>query len=644
MATKTFNIGEYAVGGRIKVDISGSSITIQALDWNTKSVVEEKTFTFFMGREMDMFLNELTSSFYADKIMEWIKTKVEISYAVGGEISEKKNPFNYGDIIKDKYDNYYNIVVQNDRGSDYGVRSDYNGRPYYLKNQSNIISIFGSGKSNYEVVGNNPLPKKSKEIGDFTYTWADTGNDDLDITLTSFDERHSAFINNAPQRLRNKFGKFEEDNYHYQGAKLVRDFVDGYKPSLLSKEEGGEVMPLEKRVSEIERIMDVNGWMQNERRKQTTETILEKFDDLDTNISNVGDRVDGLEEKIDDIDDIDENAEQGGVYYKGGKLDRGLRPSPKESATLYEVGERKIGQDENMYEIVENVNQVKRWQRVRHYDLGGSMEKGGVSKVWTSEQEEKVKLLDIDFEKAVSDKGIERNSKEASDFWREGGFKDRMKRIFGSMEQGGIPNNYEGKTEEQVWDEWTPQQRTHFINDHFKGHHYLESLIKYVKNDWNDFPDIPIKYALDSAILNHILGGQYEVGGVVSKKYTKVEGTEYQLKTEVSYNKGGMNYFSGRTEQRGYYVSVSPVVVSDLGNGFKSEKYTAFSGIKRLVMEVGRKSDSSEKEAELRAQEMIPELENMILAKIKPVASETMQRGGIIEMLNTKLSFWELFN
>ena len=65
MATKTFNIGEYAIGGRIKVDISNNAIAIKALDWNTKSIVMESGFdkindwqgSYYSGRQIDNFLN-----------------------------------------------------------------------------------------------------------------------------------------------------------------------------------------------------------------------------------------------------------------------------------------------------------------------------------------------------------------------------------------------------------------------------------------------------------------------------------------------------------------------------------------------------------------------------------------------------------
>jgi hypothetical protein len=76
MATKTFKIGEYAVGGIIQVRTTTNSVNIDSLDWNTK----EK----FMGREflmggrnilndMDVYLNEITSSYYADQVLNYIK-------------------------------------------------------------------------------------------------------------------------------------------------------------------------------------------------------------------------------------------------------------------------------------------------------------------------------------------------------------------------------------------------------------------------------------------------------------------------------------------------------------------------------------------------------------------------------------------
>lgn len=69
-------------------------------------------------------------------------------------------------------------------------------------------------------------------------------------------------------------------------------------------------------------------------------------------------------------------------FYRGGRnrYDRGERPSPRESATLFMPGYRRVGQDGNMWFIVENSNGVKRWQRERRYAEGGIVEMGKIIK------------------------------------------------------------------------------------------------------------------------------------------------------------------------------------------------------------------------------------------------------------------------
>ena len=69
-----------------------------------------------------------------------------------------------------------------------------------------------------------------------------------------------------------------------------------------------------------------------------------------------------------------------------------------------------------------------------------------------------------------------------------------------------------------------------------------------------------------------------------------------ELKIEIYYNKGGMNYYTSRAEKRGYYISVCPVIRTQIGN-ITTEQYTAFSGVKMLLKEVARKSDKAYNEA-----------------------------------------------
>jgi len=50
--------------------------------------------------------------------------------------------------------------------------------------------------------------------------------------------------------------------------------------------------------------------------------------------------------------------------YKKIDKKRENRPSPSDSATLYEVGFKKKGNDGNMYEVVVNKNNIKRWKKI----------------------------------------------------------------------------------------------------------------------------------------------------------------------------------------------------------------------------------------------------------------------------------------
>jgi len=79
---------------------------------------------------------------------------------------------------------------------------------------------------------------------------------------------------------------------------------------------------------------------------------------------------------------------------------------------------------------------------------------------------------------------------------------------------------------------------------------------------------------------------------------------ERVVEIEVNYSLGGMNYFTGVLERRGYYLHCTPVRYMDRG-----KVYTAFTGVKELILEVKRKS----KKAEQKAKEMAVEREQVLL-------------------------------
>ena len=82
--TKTFKIGEYAIGGIIQVDIRKNDIEIKALDWNTKKVVSRYEYTNndpalrpgYWRSDVIMYLEDLTTYYYAERIMKYIEGKL----------------------------------------------------------------------------------------------------------------------------------------------------------------------------------------------------------------------------------------------------------------------------------------------------------------------------------------------------------------------------------------------------------------------------------------------------------------------------------------------------------------------------------------------------------------------------------------
>lgn len=102
------------------------------------------------------------------------------------------------------------------------------------------------------------------------------------------------------------------------------------------------------------------------------------------------------------------------------------------------------------------------------------------------------------------------------------------------------------------------------------------------------------------------------------KRYIKANGGKVNyLECEVFYSLGGMNYFTYETEKRGYYLRVLPVEKSDRMIGFM-----AFSGIKKLLVEVARKNKKAEEQAEALVKENLENLVNYVCAKNNLILEE----------------------
>jgi hypothetical protein len=99
------------------------------------------------------------------------------------------------------------------------------------------------------------------------------------------------------------------------------------------------------------------------------------------------------------------------------------------------------------------------------------------------------------------------------------------------------------------------------------------------------------------------------------KKYEKIEGSNKELKIEVFYDKGGMNYFNSKNELRGYWLSMRQVEVDRTERGIVIESFGLMSGAKMFLKEVKKQSQKAYDEAVLLAEGKIEELRGHVLAK-----------------------------
>ena len=102
MTTKTFKIGECAKGGIITVNVkgwTGNIVQVIGKEWDfstgsrrSSDQTNAKEFTRLevvatdnrAKREVLEFLQDLTTSYYADQIMKWIESKAKLSTAGDG--------------------------------------------------------------------------------------------------------------------------------------------------------------------------------------------------------------------------------------------------------------------------------------------------------------------------------------------------------------------------------------------------------------------------------------------------------------------------------------------------------------------------------------------------------------------------------
>ena len=98
----------------------------------------------------------------------------------------------------------------------------------------------------------------------------------------------------------------------------------------------------------------------------------------------------------------------------------------------------------------------------------------------------------------------------------------------------------------------------------------------------------------------------------VLKHYESIQNSKLELRIDLYYSLGGMNYFNSKNEKRGYYLSVSPVQ-REFKENYISETYTSFSGTKMLLLECKRQSNKAYNEALKNYPESLERLKEYVL-------------------------------
>ena len=104
---------------------------------------------------------------------------------------------------------------------------------------------------------------------------------------------------------------------------------------------------------------------------------------------------------------------------------------------------------------------------------------------------------------------------------------------------GGIPNNYRGRTTEDIWNNLTEDQRTHFLIDHSDEMNLNNnSLLVATKQQFKDLSE-----DVQDTFKGHTLMGQYEDGGMMASGGRITKGAKYMGKFNTSSGDSGYSIY-----------------------------------------------------------------------------------------------------
>lgn len=150
------------------------------------------------------------------------------------------------------------------------------------------------------------------------------------------------------------------------------------------------------------------------------------------------------------------------------------------------------------------------------------------------------------------------------------------------FKNGGIPNNYKGKTSKQVWSEWIEPQRDNFLKDHFPTYFDTETMkgrlmseLGFKVDEWEKNREVRNKYSaseydnlpeiIKDVLASHVSEGQYKNGG--DTKQLPI-GTIYKLKngsyyTVISIRKATDSSYSYASDEKGNPIKGGRIISSN---------------------------------------------------------------------------------
>ena len=238
-----------------------------------------------------------------------------------------------------------------------------------------------------------------------------------------------------------------------------------------------------------------------------------EYEELKDEIDDLENDVDDLKSKLDDyMDEENDEMTEGDIEMREEKSNE-LKKEIELKENKLENLQNKLASLDTYDEVVDKAREELR--DVYYDDVRDELEKDAVgyfvdSLGYAEEDLAKNSSFSVDYEKLAKDLSYDFTFIE-----HNGDVYVFSSYMYGGMtyaKGGGIPNNYRGRTTEDIWNSLTENQRIHFMFDHFDGLGVKENEIEEISDkqfkDLNEDVQDEFKY--------HTIIGQYADGGMMA--------------------------------------------------------------------------------------------------------------------------------